>query len=215
MKQVQGFITEDGTFYQEKTAAKLHETEAALRAAAIGQRVIPEAIIKACMMMPDAIREFIDAKDDHDVTVANEADKLNKSRPINNQSYEQLVEEAVEDFGKPPYTHTNEPVEYKHTQVSFSIPIDPARPRPTPVLDQSVRGRQPMPKVWRSARPEAIPLTEQGDGTGSGRSDAPSVRSDQGVAVGAHSEAEETREGGRAEDFRYGTTRRRVESDRE
>lgn len=63
MKQVTGFLTEDGTFFDNKAAADLHEAEHLLDHSARYIGVDPEKLKDAINQLHEPVRRYLDAQD--------------------------------------------------------------------------------------------------------------------------------------------------------
>lgn len=79
MKMAQGYITEDGTFFESKLEAELYEAEVALRMSLVGVNASldPEKVLETILAVMPQLRRYVDA---HYATIATQRDQQAKEQ---------------------------------------------------------------------------------------------------------------------------------------
>lgn len=151
MKEVAGYITDDGKFFDSMDEAEEYEAWISLSRALVEISTIePTSLLAVIATIPDEIRRYINA---------NEA--ATRSREIQ-------ASLSAEDHN----------LGEADTQAVF---------------EQSSRIDEPLPDMGGSIVEETIRQQRTIDGIGSGRIDAPDVRSSENLAVGTHTKSAKAR----------------------
>ena len=143
MKMAQGYVTEDGTFFESKLEAELYEAEVVLRMSLVGvnEALDPEKVLQIILAVMPQLRRYVDA---HYATIAAKRD------PAEDE------DGGEADESKPPETDAS----IGHVS---STEEDLAS-----LLKLPTRGLGHVPDVGGSAHAKAIPKRRQKHGTGGG-----------------------------------------------
>ena len=144
MKMAQGYVTEDGTFFESKLEAELYEAEVLLRMALVGTNAAldPEKVLQIILAVMPQLRRYVDAY------LATTAAHRNQQA--------QDEDRGETDEGKPPEADAS----IGHVS---STEEDLAS-----LLKLPTRGLGHVPDVGSGAHAKAIPKRRAKHGTGGG-----------------------------------------------
>jgi len=94
VKMAQGYVTDDGTFFESKLEAELFEAEMRLRGQLVGMdaKLNPEQILAIIIeVMPD-VRRYIDAYQAQDTAARNQQAKEQEREPPDSSQKAEVVE---------------------------------------------------------------------------------------------------------------------------
>lgn len=98
MKQVEGFLAEDGAFFESSTEAEYHEAKGALHDAAIPADIDPERLCAAIDQLFPQVERYVNAKKAHDAVAPEcafgQSIETETNRPRVNRTDEQRATEA-------------------------------------------------------------------------------------------------------------------------
>lgn len=179
MRQAAGYLTDDGTFFDNANDAELYESIEALTAKAEAERIDPTKLIAAVDKCQDEIRRYIDAK---------------LPEPTFSP-YDKVSVEAKYDPKAPFIIHwpddanNKNPLGIDHTDNARATGYAQA------VFEQPSRSDESMSNMGSGISAETLRDNSPLDGPGSRRSDASSIRSDPDMAVTLSDEFAKTRIG--------------------
>ena len=196
-RQVSGFLAEDGTFYESAHGAKRHDAEFLIVDLCVRADINETAILTFIRNNAYAIRDFIDA----DSFLPEEEQTCTHDRPV---QVETQPEEANAGVDRDRRSLASQLLSLGTDQAD-----DDERTEDNAAVQQlPVGGPEPLPDVGSRPRTEAVRNEVKGNGVGSGRSDASSVRRDPVLATRQGSVPPTTRNGSSPSRFRKATVER-------
>ena len=182
-KQVKGFLSSDGTFFEREPECKRHEAMQHLAVLCESHGTNFENLLILLNSWHETIKDYFNADN-----------KCKEHQVIGKAEPQAGAFDDYDDDGD---------------DLSALLPSKEHNPNP-PIgskdapgfLEQQIRGNQRMPDVWDSPHAEAVPSARKSDGPRGRGSDASVLRGDAGVADAQDAKARGPRKGHRRPDIR-------------